>query len=77
MGDLDLSELAVAPGSFDPEACGEFYRRHERGIAGFLMHRTGSAELTADLALELSLSEQVVRKRVSRGLRRPRELIGG
>ena len=53
MGDLDLSELPVAPGSFDPEAFGEFYRRHERSIVGFLMRKTGSAELAADLAAEV------------------------
>jgi RNA polymerase sigma factor (sigma-70 family) len=53
MGDLDLSELPAAAGSFDPEAFGDFYRRHERSIAGFMMRRTGSAELAADLTAEV------------------------
>jgi len=26
MGDLDVSELPVTPGSFDPDAFGELYR---------------------------------------------------
>jgi RNA polymerase sigma factor (sigma-70 family) len=53
MGDLDLSELPVTPASFDPEAFGELYRRHERSIAAFLLRRTGSAELAADLTAEV------------------------
>jgi RNA polymerase sigma factor (sigma-70 family) len=39
--------------AFDPEAFGELYRRNERAIAAFLMRRTGSAELAADLTSEV------------------------
>jgi RNA polymerase sigma factor (sigma-70 family) len=53
MGDLDLSELPATPGGFDPDAFGELYCRHERSIAGYLMRRTGSAELAADLTAEV------------------------
>jgi RNA polymerase sigma-70 factor, ECF subfamily len=43
----------VEPASFDPDAFAELYRRYERSIAGFLMHRTASAELAADLTAEV------------------------
>jgi RNA polymerase sigma factor (sigma-70 family) len=35
-----------------PEAFGEFYRRHVRGLAAYFMRRTGDAEVTADLTAE-------------------------
>src|SRR5579875_582266 len=38
---------------WDPEAFAAFYRRHERGVATFLMRRTGRAELAADLTSEV------------------------
>jgi RNA polymerase sigma-70 factor (ECF subfamily) len=38
--------------SSDPEAFGEFYRRHERAIIGYFLRRTGDPELTADLTAE-------------------------
>jgi RNA polymerase sigma factor (sigma-70 family) len=69
MGDIDLSELAVASGSFDLEAFGELYRRHERAVAGFLMRRTGSAELAADLTAEVFAAALVAwRQRARPGL---------
>lgn len=36
----------------DPEAFGVFYRRHLRSVLAFLIHRTGRADLAADLAAE-------------------------
>jgi RNA polymerase sigma-70 factor (ECF subfamily) len=36
----------------DAEAFGEFYRRHARPLAGFLVRRTGDAETAADLLAE-------------------------
>lgn len=38
---------------WDPDAFAAFYRRHERGVATFLMRRTGRAELAADLTSEV------------------------
>jgi RNA polymerase sigma factor (sigma-70 family) len=38
---------------WDPDAFGQFYRRHERAMLAFLMRRTGDAELAADLASEV------------------------
>ena len=52
-GSSDLSEHPPASGSFDPDAFAELYHRNERAIAGFLMRRTGSAELAADLTAEV------------------------
>ena len=46
--DADL--LADALG--DPEAFGEFYRRHERDVLRFFLHWTRSPELAADLMAE-------------------------
>jgi len=37
----------------EPEAFGAFYRRHERAIVFYLLRRTGSAELAADLTAEV------------------------
>jgi RNA polymerase sigma factor (sigma-70 family) len=39
--------------AWDPDAFGELYRRHERSMAAFLMRRTGSAEVAADLTSEV------------------------
>lgn len=36
----------------DASAIGEFYRRHVRSLIAFFLHRTGSAEVAADLAHE-------------------------
>jgi RNA polymerase sigma factor (sigma-70 family) len=52
-GSSDLSEHPPTSGSFDPDAFAELYSRHERPIAAFLMRRTGSAELAADLTAEV------------------------
>jgi RNA polymerase sigma-70 factor (ECF subfamily) len=41
------------PGDWDPEAFGDLYRRHERSMAAFLLRRTRSAELAADLTSEV------------------------
>ena len=42
--------LALTPA--EPAAFAVFYRRHERPVLAFLRHRTGDAELAADLAAE-------------------------
>ncbi len=47
----DAQLLELTPG--EPEAFGEFYRRHERSIVLYLLRRTGSAELAADLTAEV------------------------
>jgi RNA polymerase sigma-70 factor (ECF subfamily) len=53
-GDLEAGGLPPSTSlSFDPTEFGELYRRHERSIAGFLMRRTRSAELAADLTAEV------------------------
>jgi hypothetical protein len=49
-GDFDFRGLRSIPESFDPDAFGELYCRHERPIASFLMRRTASAEVAADAA---------------------------
>jgi len=36
----------------DAEAFAEFYRRHARPLAGYLVRRTGDAEAAADLLAE-------------------------
>lgn len=48
-----MGDAPDVPGAWDAEAFGEFYRRHERSIAAFLMRRTGSAEVAADLTSEV------------------------
>jgi len=48
LGDDEL--LALTPSR--PAAFAVFYRRHERPILAFLRHRTGDAELAADLTAE-------------------------
>jgi RNA polymerase sigma-70 factor (ECF subfamily) len=52
-GNLDAGDLSPRATSFDPEAFGDLYRRHERSIAGFLMRRTASPEVGADLTSEV------------------------
>jgi len=47
----DLELLAAS--DFEPEAFGEFYRRHERAILFYMLRRTGRAELAADLTAEV------------------------
>jgi RNA polymerase sigma factor (sigma-70 family) len=49
----EVGEAPDVPGAWDPEAFGELYRRHERSMAAFLMRRTGSAEVAADLTSEV------------------------
>jgi RNA polymerase sigma-70 factor (ECF subfamily) len=39
--------------SRDAQAFGEFYRRHERRLLGYLVRRTASGELAADLCAEV------------------------
>jgi RNA polymerase sigma factor (sigma-70 family) len=48
LGDDQL--LGLTP--TQPAAFGVFYRRHERPVLAYLRHRTGDAELAADLAAE-------------------------
>ena len=38
----------------EPEAFGIFYDRYERALVGFLVRRTGDAELAADLTADLT-----------------------
>jgi RNA polymerase sigma factor (sigma-70 family) len=47
--DLELLASSVV----EPEAFGEFYRRHERTILLYMRRRTASAELAADLTAEV------------------------
>jgi RNA polymerase sigma-70 factor (ECF subfamily) len=47
----DLQLLRAS--SSEPEAFGEFYRRHERAILLYLLRRTARAELAADLTAEV------------------------
>jgi hypothetical protein len=68
MGDLDLTELPVTPGCFDPDAFGELHRRHQRSIAGFLMRRAGTAELAADLTAEVFAAALLAWRRARRRL---------
>jgi RNA polymerase sigma factor (sigma-70 family) len=37
----------------DPDAFAAFYDRYERAVVGYLMRRTGNAEVTADLTAEV------------------------
>jgi RNA polymerase sigma factor (sigma-70 family) len=47
----------------DAEAFAEFYRRHARRIASYLMRATGSAEAAADLTAETFAAALVSRRR--------------
>lgn len=47
----DVQLLVATP--TEPEAFGVFYRRHERTVLLYLLRRTGSAELAADLTAEV------------------------
>jgi RNA polymerase sigma-70 factor, ECF subfamily len=67
-GSSDLSEHRQTSGSFDPDAFAELYTRHERTIAGFLMRRTGSAELAADLTAEVFAAALLAWRRGARPL---------
>jgi len=49
MVELDDSDLLADP---EPDAFAEFYRRHARKLAGFLMRATRDAEAAADLTAE-------------------------
>src|SRR5919107_4739443 len=49
-GPADEEILAALPGRPDDFAL--FYRRHVRGLLGYLLRRTGDAELAADLCAE-------------------------
>ena len=50
--DADLLAATVA----EPDAFGVFYRRHVNAILGYLMARTGRADLAADLCAEVFAS---------------------
>lgn len=45
-------EQLVAAATADPDAFGEFYRRHERAVLGFFMHWCRSPDLATDLMAE-------------------------
>ncbi|HEY1458117.1 MAG TPA: RNA polymerase sigma factor [Solirubrobacteraceae bacterium] len=49
LSDAELLRAAAQ----EPEAFGEFYRRHERAILFYLLRRTGRGELAADLTAEV------------------------
>jgi RNA polymerase sigma factor (sigma-70 family) len=49
--------------SGDADAFAEFYRRHARRLAGWLMRATGDAEAAADLTAETFAAALVARKR--------------
>ncbi len=65
-GDLGFDELPLTSGSFDPEAFAELYRRHERAVARFMLCKTGSAELAADLTAEVFAAALVAWRQRSR-----------
>jgi RNA polymerase sigma factor (sigma-70 family) len=46
-------EDLLAASEREPEAFGDFYRRHERGMLLFFLRRTSSAEVAADLTAEV------------------------
>lgn len=47
----------------DPDSFAEFYRRHVRRLAGYLMRATGNAEVAADLTAETFAAALVARRR--------------
>jgi RNA polymerase sigma-70 factor (ECF subfamily) len=57
--------LALTPSQ--PAAFAVFYRRHERPVLAFLRHRTGDAELAADLAAETFAAALVAARRFRPG----------
>jgi len=52
MSDPRSDEDLLAAVDGDPEAFGVFYGRHVRALIGYLVRRTGNAELAADLCAE-------------------------
>ncbi len=50
-GETDAELLAAA--AHDPDAFGRLYDRYEAPVAGYLMRRTGAAEVAADLTAEV------------------------
>jgi RNA polymerase sigma-70 factor (ECF subfamily) len=56
------AELLSASSS-DPEAFGVFYDRHAAAVLAFLMRRTGSAQLAADLVAETFAAAFISRRR--------------
>jgi RNA polymerase sigma factor (sigma-70 family) len=52
MSDPRTDEELLAAVNGEPEAFGVFYRRHVRPLIGYLVRRTGDAELAADLCAE-------------------------
>lgn len=51
----------------DSEAFGEFYRRHERNVLGYLMRRVGDPEMAADLCAETFAAALIALKRFRPG----------
>jgi RNA polymerase sigma factor (sigma-70 family) len=58
-GDADAQLLARG----DPDSFAEFYRRHARRLAGWLMRATGDAEAAADLTAETFAAALAARRR--------------
>ena len=52
MDDPRTDDDVLAAVNGEPEAFGVFYRRHVRALLGYLVRRTGDAELAADLCAE-------------------------
>lgn len=53
MAELSDDERALAGTRRDPERFAVVYRRHSRAVLHYLLRRTGSAELAADLTAEV------------------------
>lgn len=51
-GDSRSDGELLAATAVEPEAFGEFYRRHVQAVLAYLMSRTGRAEVAADLCAE-------------------------
>jgi RNA polymerase sigma factor (sigma-70 family) len=58
-GPADAKLLAAG----DPDSFAEFYRRHVRRLAGWLMRATGDAEVAADLTAETFAAALIARRR--------------
>jgi DNA-directed RNA polymerase specialized sigma24 family protein len=61
--DVDLLSLS----SSSAEAFAVFYRRYERLVAGWLMHRTGRPEMAADLTAEVFAAAYLAAPRFREG----------
>lgn len=73
-GDVDDAAL-LARG--DADSFAEFYRRHVRRLAGWLMRATGDAEAAADLTAETFAAALAARKRYRPGRAAPATWLYG